>query len=375
MDLDATVARLARVAGAPSPVVSVYLNTRWRDEDQRERVRLFLKNELRRARATAADPALRSDLDWVEAQGAAVVGGGAAADAHGVALFACAPLGLRERLEVRVPFEDAFVVAPEPYLTPLAAALAEIPGTLVAFVDGERARLIPVTVARAGEEVVLESDVPGHHRRGGWALLAQARYQRHIQAHRGQHFDAVAEALLRLVEERGLDRIVLAGEPRTLAVFRDHLPRAVAERVVGSVPGAHYEPARTLAERATVLVARVEAEATRAAVEAVLTEAAKGGRAVAGLEETLVAAARGAVQRLYLHRGFAEPGGECPACGTAQPGAGPACRLCGGPVRSVELGRWLVDRVLAAGGTAEVVEGHAGLAQAGGVAARLRYPL
>jgi hypothetical protein len=41
----------------------------------------------------------------------------------------------------------------------------------------------------------------------------------------------------------------------------------------------------------------------------------------------------------------------------------------------VELAEALVDRVLAAGGQAELVEAHEGLRGVGGVAARLRYPL
>ena len=38
---------LAKLPAAEKPVVSVDLNTRWTDESQRERVRIFLKNHLR----------------------------------------------------------------------------------------------------------------------------------------------------------------------------------------------------------------------------------------------------------------------------------------------------------------------------------------
>jgi hypothetical protein len=41
----------------------------------------------------------------------------------------------------------------------------------------------------------------------------------------------------------------------------------------------------------------------------------------------------------------------------------------------VELDQAMSDRVLAAGGRVEVIDGHAGLARAGGVAALLRYAL
>jgi len=67
-DVQARLAELARRPPGARPVVSVYLNTRWTDENQRERVRIFLKNRLREARAAAEQPA-EEDLAWIEAEG------------------------------------------------------------------------------------------------------------------------------------------------------------------------------------------------------------------------------------------------------------------------------------------------------------------
>ena len=80
----------------------------------------------------------------------------------------------------RAAFEPVFVVDDAPHLRPLAAVLGESASALVAFVDGERARLIPLTSEGVGEEVALASAVPGHHRRGGWAQLAR----QYADAHR-----------------------------------------------------------------------------------------------------------------------------------------------------------------------------------------------
>jgi peptide subunit release factor 1 (eRF1) len=110
-------------------------------------------------------------------------------------------------------------------------------------------------------------------------------------------------------------------------------------------------------------------------VDAVLTEAAKSRRAVAGMEETVEAVNRGAVRRLYVLRGVRGPASACPECGALFPGMAEDCRLCGKALQAVELGETLVRRVLAAGGTVETVEAHQRLAAVGGVAALLRYPL
>jgi len=375
MDVSKELSKLAKIKGAATPVVSVYLNTRWADEQQRERVRVFLKNAIRKARRSGGGPTLDADLDWIQAQGEALVSQAVVPEADGVVLFACQALGLREMLPVRVPFEDAFVVAEAPFLRPLAVLLEEIPAALVVFVDGESARLIPLHPEGAGEEVTLESEVPGRHRRGGWALLAQSRYQRHIQDHRGRHFDAVADALVHLAEGNAVGQIVMAGESRTIGAFRKHLPRRIAERIVGSISAARHESASALLDRASDFLARLERQEEGAGVDAVLAEAAESRRAVAGLEATLEAASRGAVHHLYLLKRFSGPGRACAGCGVLQEGSSATCRRCRKETRAVELGEALVDRVVGLGGMVEMIEAHEGLARVGGVAARLRYPL
>jgi peptide subunit release factor 1 (eRF1) len=267
------------------------------------------------------------------------------------------------------------VVADAPFLRPLAALLPQIPPALVVFVDGRRARLIPVTPAGPREELALESDVPGHHRRGGWAQLAQSRYQRHILEHRARHFEAVAAALVQLTEGDGLERMVLAGVPRTVTALEKHLPPRILERIVGRIAGARHEPADVLLDRATKLLSRLGGRGEAAAVEAVLTEAAKGRRAVAGLGETLEAVARGAVRCLYLLEGFRGAGSVCVECGALHAVGGERCALCGKEARAAELGEAIVERVIAAGGEVQTIAAHQGLAGVGGVAALLRYPL
>ncbi len=373
-DLKTRLTELARIARAPSPVVSVYLDTRWGDEHQRDRVRVFLADELKKARASAP-PGVTGDLDWVATEGEAIVQQTRYPDARGVVLFACGALGLREALPVRVPVENFFVVGDAPYLRRLVELAEGAPTTLVVFVDSESARLIPLGADGVGPEVALATEVPGHHRQGGWQLIAQSRYQRHIQTHRAQHFDAVAAAVTLLVDDHDVERILLAGETRVVAVFQQHLEGRVAKLVVGSVAGARHEPSSAFVERAGMLLGLRPGDAEVAAVEAVLTEAAKGGRAAAGIPAVLTAAARGAVHRLYLLHAFHAAGHQCTACAALQPGPAVPCGLCAAPTKEVELGEALVQRVFATGGHVETVATHAGLGRAGGVAALLRYPL
>src|SRR3970040_1426171 len=98
MDMNARMTELSRVAKSEAPVVSVYLDTRWSDEHQRDRVRIFLKNEIAKARDASSRRAAPADLEWMESAGGELFSQAAAPDARGVALFACESAGLREVL-------------------------------------------------------------------------------------------------------------------------------------------------------------------------------------------------------------------------------------------------------------------------------------
>jgi peptide subunit release factor 1 (eRF1) len=205
-------------------------------------------------------------------------------------------------------------------------------------------------------------------------MLVQSRYQRHLTEHRGRHLDAVAEAVTAMVEQDPATVVVVAGDTRTAAVFRTHLTAPVAERVVGTVVAARHEPSSVLVERAVDIVDRARSDDS-AMLAALLAEAEGAGRAAAGVETVLAAANRGVIERLYLLEAFRDPGRVCGACGAVQGAADVACRFCGKATSEIDLGETLARRTIASDGLVHAVRTHAGLAAAGGIAARLRHPL
>ena len=374
VDVEAKLREFARRPPGLTPVVSVYLDTRWTDEHQRGRVRAFLKNEMRKAAAMAAGE-LDADLAWIAAQGERLVGQELHPGAAGIAMFVGESANGGEVLPFAVPFTDTFTVGERPHLRPLVDALGTLARAALLFVDSESARLVELTEEGAGDEIVMTAKDPlGQHRRGGFLLQLQSRYQRHIHEHRARHFEAVAEALTGLVEDDARRVIVLAGEPRNLAVFRTHVPPRLARRIVGEIAGAWYEPSSALIDRALTLIQQRAAGELAAAVESLLIEAEGGGRAAGGVDAALEAVNRGTVARLYVLRTYDEVGRVCRACAALQRAADDRCRFCGGATAALELGEAMIERVLAAGGDVASVDAHAALARVGGVAARLRYP-
>jgi protein required for attachment to host cells len=376
MNLMARLGELGKMSKGFTPVVSVYLDTRWADEHQRDRVRIFLKNELARAREASSNRAADSDLDWIESQGQALVGQATMPEGVGVALFACEGAGLREHLSVRVPFfEDAFVVADTPLLRPLAVLAEATPAALLIFVDAESARLWTITAAGVGAELVLEAETEEHPRIASGPETTQAVYDRHREARREHHFALVAKRVVELVASERIERLIVAGEPRNVALLRKALPPSMAEHIVGEIAGSRDEAGHVLVRRATEVLSRAEGQRHAEEVDTVLVTAAKGGKAAAGVDATLDAVKRGAVHRLYLLRDFVESGRVCVACGDLGRGNHELCRLCGKLARAVDLAEAMVHRVIAAGGTVADVPAHMALGRSGGVAAWLRFPL
>ena len=371
VDFRQRVRELARLESSGSPVVSVYLNTEWVDEHQRERVRIFVKNALAEARGRRwAD---RDDLDWIERQSGTLIECAVFEDANGAVLFACGSASLRELLPLRVPFDDTFVVDARPYVRPLAGIVDDTPPALVVLADGVSARLIALDASGVTDETVLQAEVPGRHESGGWADLARSRYERHILEHREQHFAAVAAAIGAWTERYGAHHIVLAAEPRSAAALRKHLPDSVAARIAGVVAGARHESSPVIADHAAGVLARVAQQADERRVDEALADAAEGSTTVAGVAATVGAVNRNAVRHLYVLTTFREPGAVCQDCGALQRGVHFTCPFCGRGIRTIELGEALVERVLASGGEVTTLESHRPLAGHGGVVARLRY--
>jgi len=168
-------------------------------------------------------------------------------------------------------------------------------------------------------------------------------------------------------------RLILAGTEPTVSQFRDLLPKALQEVVVGTMSGSPADSERTLRERSLQILRRVEEEREATMVEAVVTAAAKGKGGVVGLDETLSAAHEGRIRTLVVLRDFHAPGYRCTSCDylTAQnPGA---CPFCGGTFAEIpDAAEAVVTKVVEDGGEIEVVDHHP-LLERVGIGALLRY--
>jgi peptide chain release factor subunit 1 len=375
MEITKALQDLAKFSAAPLPVISVYLNTQWHDQHQRERVTTFLRQHVRQARLLAVDAeatrqSLEADLGRIVQWGERLVHGTSELAMPGMALFTCHGADLWVELPVPVPFEDEFTVADRPALRQLARLDEDYTNALVVLVDSRAARICEVVLGGLLAETDFASEVPGRHKQGGWA---QMRYQRHVKEHMDRHHKEVAEYLATYITAHPQTSIILSGQDDIVTNFRQVLSPQVQQRIIDEIHLDLHASATRILEVAQQVLRRHEREEEQASVALLLNRAGHGGLAVVGLQETLAAVNTGRVQTLLMQRDFHQSGWRCLDCGHLGEALPSQCSVCGGAVAAVDLGEALVSGVLQTDGGVEVIAPDARLTAYEGVGALLRY--
>jgi peptide subunit release factor 1 (eRF1) len=385
-DLETTLAELARLRSGSEPIVSLYLDVRWDDEQQRDRVRLYVQEAVRNALGhypegapgrDALERTLGRAREWV----AGLTSQAIEAERQGAALFACEALGLWRPLPFSRPFENALATDAIPHLKQLARLGENARPVLVVAPDREGVDLFAVRHGEVELEETVRAEEPGHPRGdrgrfepGATRLVANegptSRYERqdkdarHDENVTRRHRKAAAAELTALLDRRRDGFVVLVGPARTLAAFERDLPERVQRRIVARVPRPRGWRSGDGVRRDAVVAAATEGarEAARAragrGVDALVGEALRGGVAVVGPEDVVLATNEGRVHALVLEEDFRRAGWRCDNCEAlgAKAGSAETCPYCGGDLRVVrDLGEALVARTVAVGGAVEVL--------------------
>lgn len=172
MDIKSEINRLARIEESPYPFVSLYLNTKQDDEQQRERIRLFTKNQLKRIHDQLKDredwrKTFAEDQKQIEKYVEGLVRRSYDEGVNGLAIFSCSGNGVFLTYPSIVPFENECIISDLPALQPLVRLSSQYQGTLAVMVDTDSAKLFEVSLEGLMAESSIESYVPGRHDQGG----------------------------------------------------------------------------------------------------------------------------------------------------------------------------------------------------------------
>jgi peptide subunit release factor 1 (eRF1) len=375
MDMKSEIRKLARMEDGISPFCSLYLNTKWDDEQQRERMRLFTKNRLKNALEELKDredwkKVFAADQQQIERYVDGLVRRVYDEKVRGIAIFSCSGKGTFLTYPSFIPFENEFFLRDYPALQPLVRLSSQYQNTLTVMVDTDSAKLFEVSLEGVLGEFSIESYVPGRHDQGG---PAQMRYQRHIKDHMDRHHKEVAEHLTELFDSGQWKRVVLIGQDRIVSNFRVFLPERVRQHVVDTFSIDFSEERSKVVLRALERLLDKESKEVRHDIKSLAEKALKGGMATFGINGTLEALNRGQIHTLYLLTKLPQSGGKCLRCGVLAVGPSHPCPVCKGEIRTIDLGEEMVRLALRQDGEVKLVEDDAILKENEGMAASLRF--
>jgi len=277
-------------------------------------------------------------------------------------------------LQVELPTEGRW--SQKPWVRPLLEVLEDHDNFAVILIDKQRARILTIDASGMQQQAELLSDVPNKHATTGTDhIMSQGQMQRDHTEHVKAHVHKAAGELAAIVDRMSLARIAIGGPVEATSLFANELPKRLQQMIIGtiSVPlDASYE---RLSSELSAIQQQAEHEDEAKIVEAMITAAMKGDRAVLGISETLAAIQEQRVYRMVVARDYRVEGKECSSCHVLLADGLDKCSFCGGALEPApDLINRASHRVIEQAGKVQMVSGVAAdkLAQAG-IGAVLRF--
>jgi len=218
-------------------------------------------------------------------------------DVHGLAVFAT-PGGQLEVAETRRTLDNEVRRGARPHLWPLAR-LADAEQAAIALIDTNTLRLF---VHRSGalEEMGLLDDSPQDYSqtsKGGWS---QARFQRHVDAHREAFAKLAADAIDDIVELEDAEVLLLAGDEVAVPLLRDELPTRLLDMTRGTLRLGMRASLQEVEQDALPVLERLNADDATDAADRLVGATLAKGMGVGGIEQTRGALALGQALELVV---------------------------------------------------------------------------
>ena len=266
--------------------------------------------------------------------------------------------------------------SPQLWVRPLLDVIEEQDRFGVVLIDKHHARILAVDAGGMEQQAEVVSDVPNKHATTGTDhIWSQGQMDRDHTNHVQSHAKRVADELGSVIDRMKLKRIVIGGPVEATSMFTNVLPKRIQQMIIGTISAPVDANHDRLITELRAVQERAEHEDEAKSVDAMITAAMKGERAVLGLSDTLGAIQEGRVYRLVVARDFRVEGKECSGCHVLVSDGNEKCSFCGGQLEAApDLINRASHRVLDMGGKVQLVSGDAAakLAQAG-IGAVLRF--
>jgi protein required for attachment to host cells len=285
---------LATLPVSEAPVLSIFLDLRSPLESQHSAFLSWTTS----VRATLTGPQ-RPLLDEARAEVDMVFRQSWPENVDGLAIFVRA--GSAPLLMV-LPFaahlETAFHAAPMPAIFPLVQMKDRFHRFVVAISSEESSRIFEVTLGAISEQILTVR--PEMRQRVGREWTREHYHQRKRE-HDKRFLKDQAAVIASLMAKRGLNHLILAGQPRAVGALRAALPKELQSRVADSIfrsPRGH--DCSEVLEEAIATFIEVEQQESRGTVELLHDRVRRDGLAVVGIHPCREAILSGAASELVI---------------------------------------------------------------------------
>jgi len=294
----------------------------------------------------------------------------------GLAVLSSSAISFWREYHFGIPVKNELIVDKTPYMKPLIDILDNYQRYAVLLVGKESARIFVIhlrEIVEYGE--VHTADVPGKHKKGGWAALAQNHYERHIDYHVGMHLKEVIEKLDSFLGGEYIGRLILGGSDEAVSMVTGMLPKTILDKVIGTVKVEMFAKGPEVLAKVEPIVIEYEKNKEKETVDALVTGAMKNKNAVLGLEDVLHALHQQKVMKLVFLKELKASGYSCNSCGYLTVQKADPCPYCKGEMDMVD---YLIDlageKAIGQGARVDVLtEDNEKLREAGGIGAFLRF--
>ena len=348
-----------------TPVLSVYLNadpSLGNPDDHHARLRAMLKKTALTEDAEAVLQYFEQRHDW---------------SGRGVAVFSNREADFFRVYTMQVSARDQIWESKHPYVRPLVSLFDAYGFYGVVLVDKERARFFRFHLGVLEEEEIFKGEEIRQVKAGGGSSAPGRRVgapglNSYVAARIERNMRAAAHAAMRFFMRYKVRRVLLGGSEENVALFRKMLPKRWQSLVVGTFSIGMRATHAEVWQKAMDICTEVEQKQEARLVERVRVEAAKGGLAVVGLDETLGVVYEGRARIVVVEEGYREAGYRCTACGFLTTQALESCPFCGGALEEVpDAVELVVRKALDEGSEVEMVPRP--LEEIGHIGALLRY--
>jgi len=244
-------------------------------------------------------------------------------------------------LQFRVPLPTWVSVDTTPNIYHLVEMKDTYDRYIVLIASEHKSRIVEVNLGAVTRQLWVER--PELRQRVGreWS---KEHYQNHRRERSQQFVREKIKLLERLLSERGYSHLVLAGPPQVVGRVRRALPKALAEKVVDTVPASSRDKLVDVVDATLASFVEQEEQESLALSDELLREIRTGGLAAIGPDEVLEALEKAQVDALVLAPSYDGTDRE-----------------------------YMVRLAEQAGSQVEVVNGSEALDRLGGVGALLRF--